>query len=557
MADLGKAYVEIVPSAKGIKAKIEKELAAAGMGDAGESAGNGLGGKLLGGLKTAFTAAAVGKIVKDTFEAGGALQQSFGGLDTLYGDAAAGAKEYAFQAAQAGISANDYAEQAVSFGAALKAAYGGDTQKAMEAANAAIMDMADNAAKMGTPLESVQAAYQGFAKGQYQLLDNLKLGYGGSLSEAERLLKDAEKISGVHYDLKNLGDVYTAIHVIQENLGLTGVAADEAKTTLTGSFGAMKASVENLMAAFVTGQGLEPAFANLTTSVGNFLQNVGNMVMTFIQQLPMIVGNLVSAAPAFLMQLADGIVQNLPIIVAAGVQTLTALILGLAQALPELIMYVPHLISELQTALIQNAPQIIQAGIELMGALFTALVTSIPTVLQFVPALFIEAVAAFKNIDWPSLGRDIINGIINGISNAARSLYNTVMDLAAGAWATMKNALGIGSPSKVFEQQIGRWIPAGVSVGIDDNMAPLNASIVGMADDMTGNFERATMSGATAAPTVSQAVGIDYAKLAQAISSRPVVIEGDTSRIFKVVQRENRTRTVATNYNILAAPARG
>lgn len=557
MADLGKAYVEIVPSAKGIKAKIEKELAAAGAGDAGESAGGSLGGKLLGGLKTAFTAAAVGKIVKDTFEAGGALQQSFGGLDTLYGEAAAGAKEYAFQAAQAGISANDYAEQAVSFGAALKAAYGGDTTAAMEAANTAIMDMADNSAKMGTDLASIQNAYQGFAKGNYTMLDNLKLGYGGTKTEMERLLADAEKLTGIHYDISNLGDVYSAIHAVQQELGLTGVAADEAKTTLTGSFGAMKASVENLMAAFVTGQGLEPAFANLTASVGNFLQNVGGMIMTFIQQLPAIVGNLVSAAPDFLKQLADGIVQNLPIIVAAGIQTLTALISGLAQALPELIMYVPHLIAELQTALIQNAPQIIQAGIELMGALFTAFVTSIPTVLQFVPALFVEAVAAFKNIDWASLGRDIIDGIINGISNAAWNLYNTVMDLAAGAWATMKNALGIGSPSKVFEQQIGRWIPAGVSVGIDDNMAPLNASIVGMADDMTGGFERATMSGATAAPTVSQAVGIDYAKLAQAISSRPVVIQGDTSRIFKVVQRENRTRTQATNYNILAAPARG
>ena len=130
------------------------------------------------GIKKVVTAAVVGKIIKDAFSAGGDLQQSFGGLDTIYGEAAAAAKEYAFSAAQAGISANDYAEQAVSMGAALKAAYGGDTTAAMEAANMAIMDMADNSAKMGTPLESISAAYSGFAKGQYQLLDNLNT-FGG------------------------------------------------------------------------------------------------------------------------------------------------------------------------------------------------------------------------------------------------------------------------------------------------------------------------------------------------------------------------------------------
>ena len=179
-------------------------------------------------VKKLIVAAGIDTVLKSAIEEGGKLQQSFGGLDTIYGEASSAAKEYAVQAAAAGISANDYAEQAVSFGASLKQAFGGDTTKAVEAANTAIMDMTDNAAKMGTPIESIQNAYSGFAKQNYTMLDNLKLGYGGTKSEMERLLADAEKLTGVHYDISNLGDVYDAIHAIQGDLGLTGVAAQEA-----------------------------------------------------------------------------------------------------------------------------------------------------------------------------------------------------------------------------------------------------------------------------------------------------------------------------------------
>ena len=171
MPEIGKAYVNITPKAENIKKEVEALLGDAGLG--GTAPGKKTGSSFMSGMKGVITAAAVGKVIKDAFDAGGALEQSFGGLDTLYGEAAESAKAYAMTAAQAGISANSYAEQAVSFGAALKAAYGGDTTAAMEAANTAILDMADNAAKMGTPLESLQQAYQGFARGQYTLLDNL------------------------------------------------------------------------------------------------------------------------------------------------------------------------------------------------------------------------------------------------------------------------------------------------------------------------------------------------------------------------------------------------
>ena len=174
-ADLGKAYVNIIPKAEGISANMENLLGGSEASAGVQKAGSGLGSKLMAGLKIGAAAAGVGiaKIIKDSFEAGGKLEQSFGGLETIFEGAAVQAKAFALSASSMGISANTYAEQAVSMGAALKQAFGGDNVAAVQAANTAIMDMADNAAKMGTPIESLQAAYQGFAKQNYTMLDNL------------------------------------------------------------------------------------------------------------------------------------------------------------------------------------------------------------------------------------------------------------------------------------------------------------------------------------------------------------------------------------------------
>ena len=380
MADLGTAYVNIVPKAPGIEGKIENILNE-GSGGA-ESAGQGLGKKILGGIASLGIGAAVVSTIKQSFEAGGALQQSFGGLDTLYGDAAAGMKEYAAQAASAGISMNTYAEQAVSFGASLKQAYGGDTLAAAEAANTAILDMADNAAKMGTPLENIQNAYQGFAKQNYTMLDNLKLGYGGTKEEMERLLADATKLSGVEYDITNLGDVYSAIHVVQEELGIAGVAAEEASTTFTGSFGALKASWENVLAALTTGENMDTAMESLSNSVNAFATNI----MTMLQ-------NLAPQLPGLLMGLVDVIIQNAPEFIASGAELIAQLAVGLVQAIPDIIAKIPEIFSRVS--------------------------------------------AAFGAVDWPKLGKDLINGIIKGLVSAATNLYTKVKDI-------IKNALKSG-----------------------------------------------------------------------------------------------------------------
>ena len=438
MPDLGNAYVNIVPKAPGIESKVE-DLLGGGSGGA-EKAGEAWGKKLISGIGALGIGAAVGSIVKESFEAGGALQQSFGGLDTIYGEAAAAAKEYAMAAASAGISANDYAEQAVSFGAALKKAYGGDTTQAMEAANAAILDMADNAAKMGTPLESIQAAYQGFARGQYTLLDNLKLGYGGTQEEMLRLLADAEKLTGVTYDINNLGDVYDAIHAIQGELGLTGVAAAEAEGTFTGSMGALNASWENLMGALTTGDGLETAMANLGTSVQNFAAVVVGMFGTLSGQLP-------------------------------------DLVLGLAQVV------------------IDNAPMFIRSGVDLIVKLGVGLVQAIPQIVAMIPELMFSVMDAFAQVDWWSVGADVIEGIISGLWGAAGRLWEAFKNLAKSALQSAKNYLGIASPSKAFAQEVGRWIPAGIGEGIQDNLAPVTSSVQTMAGVSLQSLEPVQLAG--------------------------------------------------------------
>ena len=359
MPEIGKAWVNIVPKAEGIEKNMQSLLGGPAT-SAGESAGKSAGSGLVSGLKKTVSVVAVGKVIKDAFDAGGAIQQSFGGLVTIYDDAAAGAKNYAMAAAQAGISANSYAEQAVSFGAALKSAYDGDTTAAMEAANTAILDMADNAAKMGTPLESIQQAYQGFARGQYTLLDNLKLGYGGTKTEMERLLAYAQKLTGVKYNIDNLGDVYDAIHVIQTELGLTGVAAEEAKTTLLGSAGAMKASWENLLAAMMTGEGMDEAMENITESTGYFIENVMVMFDSLAEQAP-------------------------------------DLILGFLDIL------------------IENAPELVAGGIEMMAQLAIGLIEAIPDVIAKIPEIFMAVVEEFKAHDWKSIGIDILSEVWSGL----------------------------------------------------------------------------------------------------------------------------------------------
>lgn len=409
MPELGKAYVQIVPSSEGIGGSISNVLNGEAQ-SAGQSAGSSLGGSLVSTLKSVVVAAGIGTMIKETLDLGGQLQQSFGGLDTLYGEAAEGAKKYAYEAQKAGISANDYAEQAVSFGASLKQAYGGDTTAAMEAANTAILDMTDNAAKMGTPLESIQNAYQGFAKQNYTMLDNLKLGYGGTKEEMQRLLEDATKLSGVEYNMSNLGDVYSAIHVIQEDLGLTGVAADEAAETFSGSLGAMKAAGENLMANLALGEDITPALDALGEAVRNFVFN---------NLFPM-VGNILSALPDLLSGLSGMLIQSLNIVT-------------------------------------NNADEIVQQGIDIVVALVAAIVEAAPFLLEAAVSLAVALGNAFLNTDWSTIGSQLMTSLQSSIDDAAATILGsdgiTIESFIKGIMSKIGDVLSAGKDilSKVYD----------------------------------------------------------------------------------------------------------
>lgn len=312
---IGTAYIKIMPEAKGIESTI------GGVVDpAAEKAGKSSGGKYIGALKKVIAGAAIGKWIGDSVLAGADLEQALGGIETLYKDASDKMKDYASQAYRtAGIDSTTYMEQATSFSAALIKSYNGDVDKAADATNKAMIDMADNAAKMGTPLESIQMAYQGFARGQYTLLDNLKLGYGGTKTEMERLLKDAEKITGVHYNINELGDVYDAIHVIQTEMDITGTTQKEAAETISGSLGMVKASYKDFIANLALGNDIYPQLEALTQSIIAMFKNVLPAIAKVIIGIPVMIwnhrGEIIAKVNELMASAWDAIIAASPIII--------------------------------------------------------------------------------------------------------------------------------------------------------------------------------------------------------------------------------------------------
>ena len=290
--NLAKAYVQIVPSAEGMKGMIEQA-----MGKDPEEAGEKVGNSIASKIKNIIVAAGIGKVVSQAFTEGSALEQSLGGIETLYKENADKMKAYAKEAYKtSGVSANAYMENVTSFSASLISSLKGDTSKAADIANRAMQDMSDNSNKFGTNIQDIQNAYQGFAKQNYTMLDNLKLGYGGTKEEMQRLLKDAQKLSGQKYDISNLADVYTAIGVIQDNLGITGTTAKEAATTFSGSFGSMKAAAQDFLGNVAIGGDVTGTLSNLITTASTFLFDNAvpmalNIVQGFATGIKMIIGN--------------------------------------------------------------------------------------------------------------------------------------------------------------------------------------------------------------------------------------------------------------------------
>ena len=515
--DIGKAFVQIIPSAEGISGNVQKAL-----DPVAEQAGESFGSKLFGKLKALAGAMALGKIIGDSLNEGGQLQQSIGGVETLFKDSAGTVIANAQDAFRTvGMSANEYMQNVTGFSASLLQSLGGDTAKAAEVAQTAMVDMSDNANKMGTSLDSITTAYQGFAKQNYTMLDNLKLGYGGTKTEMQRLLKDAQKITGVKYDLNNLADVYEAIHVIQGELDITGTTAKEASTTLEGSANAMKSAWKNLLGAMSTGGDVNTALSNLTETF---------VTWAFGNLLPML-GQIIGSLPNIAIGLVDGIMENLPKVMESGMTMVTSVGQGIVQNLPtmltkalELIQWLgngiiaaipqlsasaPQIITGIMNFIGANIPKLLKSAFDIIVELGVGLINSIPALVDAniavtksifdwfaaqdwaqmgvdiinlladgIRSLIETAVSAIgevctnvwdavKDVDWLQLGADIINGIVAGLGDVGSALYKKLKSGFEDAIAWGKNLLQIGSPSKVMANEIGQWIPAGIAVGIE------------------------------------------------------------------------------------------
>ena len=449
--ELGKAYVQIVPSAQGIKSALT-EMFDEETDGLGEQTGQSIGQELVGTLKKVIAAAGIGKIISDSINMGGALQQSLGGVETLFKDSADTVKEYAAQAYRTvGLSANDYMEQTTSFAASLLSSVSQDTDAAAQLSNMAMVDMADNANKMGTDMQDIQNAYQGFAKQNYTMLDNLKLGYGGTQAEMQRLLNDATKISGVKYDLGNLADMYSAIHIIQQEMDITGTTAREAATTLTGSFAAMKAAAENVMGNWSTGADLtEPLQALADTAqtflVDNLLPMIGNVLAGIPEIVYSLVPELLQTGTELLSSLAQGFTEGIPeffstalpqllaftdqlrdnaaSFVDAGLNLITQLLNGLIAGLPDLIAYVPDIIINICGIINDNMPKILAEGVSIIVQLVVGIVKAVPDLLANWKKILQAVLSVISAINWLNIGKNILTGVANGVKSMGSSMLN-------------------------------------------------------------------------------------------------------------------------------------
>lgn len=459
MSDIGTAYVQIVPSAKGISGSIQKVLG--GEADAaGTAAGGKISGKIKGALAAAGIGAALGAGITKSIKEGANLEQAIGGIETLFKDSSDQMIKNADNAFRtAGISANTYMEQATSFSASLLQSTGGDTQKAAKAADQAIIDMSDNANKMGSNIQDIQNAYQGFAKQNYTMLDNLKLGYGGTKTEMERLLSDAEKISGQKYDISNLSDVYEAIHVIQTDLDITGTSSKEAASTLSGSFASMKAAADNLLGDLALGRNIGPAMVGLAETAGTFL--FGNLMPA--------IGNIFKSLPTAISALIQ---TGVPKFMEAGSKMVTGIISGVQKTSSQLAQNLPGMVDKALAMISKNLPSALDKGRQIVVNLVQGIISNLPTLISAaqqiaskipdfmaknIPVVAAKAgqmmaqlaVTLLKNLPKivvaaAKLGLTIIKGILKMVPTMLKAGKNLVMNLAKGlggaALSAIKNA---------------------------------------------------------------------------------------------------------------------
>lgn len=426
---------------------------------------------------TAALAAAAVKLGTEVISAYADYEQLVGGVETLFKDSSGKVMEYATDAYKtAGLSANEYMETVTGFSASLISSLGGDTEKAAEYANMAITDMSDNANKMGSDMASIQNAYSGFAKQNYTMLDNLKLGYGGTKEEMQRLLEDAEKLSGVKYDISSYSDIIDAIHVIQTEMDITGTTAKEAEATISGSIGMLKSSFQNL----ITGLGdadadidklcdnvvnsfnsvvknITPVVRNLAKTVPNALEGILDAIAPLLPELlemgvglfeallsgfTSVLPELMNTAASLVTTLVQGIIEALPLVVEAAAQFITTLVQGIAEALPTLIPAAVETVTTIVSTLIENIPLLIDAALQLIQGLAEGVLEAIPVLLEALPEL-IESLVTTLLDAIPQIietGVKLLTALITNLPQIIAEIVRAMPQIITG----IVNALGEG-----------------------------------------------------------------------------------------------------------------
>lgn len=497
---------------------------ATGLGKIGNVAGTAFKGIA---LATGAAATGIGILTKGALDGYAAYEQLTGGVETLFkesNDIVRGYAENAYKTA--GMSANAYMETVTSFSASLIQSLDGDTAKAAQVADMAITDMSDNANKMGTSIDMIQNAYNGFAKGNFTMLDNLKLGYGGTQEEMKRLLKDAEAISGIEYDISSFADVAEAIHVIQTEIGITGTTAKEASSTIEGSTASMKAAWDNLVVGIADDNADIDSLINqfidsATTMLGNVLprieiiltgigQLIEKMVPVIMDQLPGIINGvlpqliesgismvnsiiqgIVDNLPALIdlaldvvMQLVDVLIENAPKLIEAGLQVIVQLALGIAEALPELIPTLVETILTIVETLIDNVDMLIDAAIAIILALAEGLIDALPVLIDKVPVIIDKLVAAIMG-NLPKLvemGITLIIQLAAGIIMAIPQLISKVPQVISSLLSAFFGRTGEFSG-------IGIGIVEGIWKGISNGFSWIKGKISGWVGNVLDFFK--------------------------------------------------------------------
>lgn len=448
------------------------------------SKGSKLADSLKSGLKTAgkvgvaaLSAAAKGiaALATNSVQNYAEYEQLVGGVETLFKDSADIVMQYANNAFQtAGLSANEYMETVTSFSASLLQSLGGDTEAAASYADRAIIDMADNANKMGTSIESIQNAYQGFAKQNYTMLDNLKLGYGGTQEEMYRLMQDAEKLGATFNSefylttkgqlVADFADITTAIHVIQEEMGIAGATAAEAEGTISGSVSAMKSAWSN----FVTG--LSDENANMDELMWNLVDSAMNAADNLLERVDVVLGGIGTAvekiAPVIVEKIPGIITDVVPSLLNAGKELLNGLVKGISDNSESIVDSAFDLVDSLIDGISDMLPDILVAGVELVLQLALGLVEAIPKLVAKIPQIITGIVQGFTDA-WPrikEIGTNIIKGVWEGIQSMASWIKEKVSGFFGGIVDGVKNLLGIHSPSRVFAT-IGENMALGLGEG--------------------------------------------------------------------------------------------